>query len=359
MGDVAERLLEDELATQVRGLGQRHAVTGYRPVLERERCDHRGCTEEADADRQRRSSAIPLAGSRSMGGSPKTSGESASIVWPVDNGPMTSPDVSTSSGGDFTERLVEAFFRRWFLYLVPVVLLAAVGVRSASGLEGEFESSARLSATSNPYVYQPDIRGTQIEYYESAASGTARLVNEQLQTDAFIDDIAERAGLGDAVDSGTRHPWRHQVSECMRVTQAGATSVFAAFWDDPTTALMLVEATISGYREYLDDLAAADSSEAIEFWSKQKQDAVADVNLAEAELTNYVEQLPPLQAGEERPTEQVLEIQRLNSAIDRALDAEREAQAAIDEAEFAAAQALSNSARELLLIDPPSGGHGA
>ena len=266
---------------------------------------------------------------------------------------MTAPDVPISSGGDFSERLVESFFRRWFLYLAPVVLLAAVGVRSASGLEGEFESSARLSATSNPYVYQPDIRGTQIEYYESAASGTARLVNEQLQTDAFINDIAERAGLGDAVDSGlvTRGDIRSRVY----ASDSGRSNMsIRALWDDPNTALLLVEATMNGYREYLGDLAAADSSEAIEFWSKQKQDAVADVNLAEGELTSYVEQLPPLQAGEDRPTEQVLEIQRLNSAIDRALDAEREAQAAIDEAEFAAAQALSNSSRELLLIDPPT-----
>ena len=265
---------------------------------------------------------------------------------------MTSPDVPASFGSDFPERLVEAFFRRWVLYLLPVVLLAAVGVRSASGLEGEFQSSATLSASANPYVYEPDIRGTQIEYYESAASGTARLINEQLQTDAFIDDIVERVGLGDAVDSGI--VTRDDIRSAVYATDSGRSNInIPAFWGDPNTAVMLVEATISGYREYLGDLAASDSSEAIEFWSKQQQEALADIDLAQAELTRYVEQLPLLEPGEERPTEQVLEIQRLNSAIDRGFEAEREAQAAIDQAEFAASQALSNTSRELLLIDPP------
>ena len=265
---------------------------------------------------------------------------------------MSSSESQHPHGGDFSERLVDGFFRRWFLYMVPIALFAAAGVYSAGNLTGDFASYTRLSASSNPYVTQADIRGTDIGLYETPAAGTARLVNEQLRTDAFIDQIAERAGLTQALDS--RLVTRDQIRSQIGASANGENNLnISASWDDPDTALALVQSTTAGYRDYLADLAVADSAEAIEFLNGQLQNAEADRLLAEEELSSYVAQLPTPEPGEERPVEQVLAIQRLSSSIDRALDAEREAETAIDAAEFAAAQAVSESSRQFLVIDAP------
>jgi len=260
--------------------------------------------------------------------------------------------LNTTPTSDFTERLVDGFFRRWFLYLIPVVLLAGLGIDTARTITGEYESYARLSATTNPYLEQPDIRGTEIGFYETPADGTARLINEQLQTDAFIDEVATQSGLAEAIDDGliTRGDIRGRLG----ASASGQNNLRVnATWSDPTTALVLVESATNGYGEYLTLLAVADSQEAVRFWTDRRQVASNEADIAQDALDSFVQRLPTLASGEERATEQTLEIQRLSSAFDRALDTVREAQSAIDEAQFTANQAASSSARQLVVIDAP------
>jgi hypothetical protein len=273
----------------------------------------------------------------------------------MDGGPVSTNNSESPPESDFTERLVNRFFRRWYLYVVPVALFVAMGMYSASNITSEFSSYARLSATANPYVTQSEIRGTEIGSFESAAAGTARLINEQIQTDAFIDDVAGRAGLSDALEQAliTRDDIRSRTDA--NADAAGENNLrIEASWADPDTAFLMVEATITGYSDYLAQIALVDSDEAVQFWTERRTDARAEAQVAEDELTSYLTQLPPIPDGQERDTAQVLNIQRLNSSLDRALEAERAAQSAIDEADFAASQALSDSSRQLLLVDAPA-----
>jgi bacterioferritin (cytochrome b1) len=265
---------------------------------------------------------------------------------------MGTTAVDSGPPSDFTERLVDGFFRRWVLYILPVAMFVAIGVYAAGNITADYGSYARLSATSNPYLEQPTIRGTEIAFYESPADGTARLINEQLRTDAFIDDVASRADLTEAIAAGviTRVDIRNQLG----ASGAGQNTLQVnARWSDPETAFRLVDGTIQGYREYLARLAAADSLEAVEFWTEQKDEATEEVQAAEDALAAYIAQLPPDPENQSRPTEQVLEIQRLNASVDRALEAERDAQNTIDEARLTANQAASTSTRQLSVIDAP------
>ena len=66
------------------------------------------------------------------------------------------PRSMSGPPSDFTERLVDGFFRRWVLYLLPVVLFVAIGVHAAGNITADYASSARLSATSNPYLGATD-----------------------------------------------------------------------------------------------------------------------------------------------------------------------------------------------------------
>ena len=263
---------------------------------------------------------------------------------------MTENSVENGQRSDFSERLIDGFFRRWFLYAIPVVLFAGVGAASAQRITGEYSSYLRMSASTNPYVTTPVVRGTDIAFYETPASGSARLISEQLQTDLFVDDVADRAGLADALENGviTRDQIRSHVS-------AGAigtnTLNVDASWDDPDTAFRLVNATISGYSDFLEQVAVADSIEAIAFWNTRLEEAKTETLVAEDALNAYVAQLPQTLDGQ-RTIEETLAIQRLSSAIDAAQEGVTAAQSALDDATFAETQARSESSRLLRVIDP-------
>jgi hypothetical protein len=261
--------------------------------------------------------------------------------------------VEPTSSNDFSERLVDGFFRRWYLYLIPVLLLTAVGVNNARTIVGDYVSYARLSATTNPYLSLPDVRGTELPFWEPPAEGTARLINDQLRTDAFIDEIAARAGLSGAVSSGlvTRDVIRSRV----QASAAGQNNLsVSATWPDPQTAFEIADAVATGYGDYLNDLAVADGQEAVRFWTERRETADEAAAQAEESLNAFISALPPLADGEERAEEQLLQLERLSAELDRALIAVREVQTAIDEAQFNANQAGLESARGLLVIDPPT-----
>lgn len=271
----------------------------------------------------------------------------------MEGGTTSGGDAPIGAPNDLSARLVDAFFRRWFLYLLPILVFGAFGVYSATGLTGQFSSYARLSATTNPFVSQPTIRGTELAYYESPAGGTARLINEQLQTDAFIDDVADRAGLTDALNAGLLT--HGQIRQHIGASPVGTNNLsVSASWDDAQTAFVLVGATIEGYSDYLIGIASADTAEAVNFWSSRLADANTELDAADLALDDYLASYPEGSTGDERPTEQVLEIQRLNSSIDRALDNVRAAQTSIDGAEFAESQARSESSRQTRVVDPPT-----
>ena len=291
--------------------------------------------------------------SRVVGGWPKETSVSAQVSFDVmESRPMNVNEAYPPPSGDFSERLVDGLFRRWFLYLIPVAVMAAVGVYAASSAAGVYESYARLDTASNPYVDQPEIRGTAISIYESPAAGTSRLINERLQTDTFVSEVASRAGLTEAIDAGLITP--AAIRSRVSASPSGDNNLrLSAKWSDPDTAYLLVDGTVSAYIDYISGVAVADSAEAIEFWTDRKAIRTADVRSAEDVLNSYLAQLPPLGLGQERTTEETLEIGRLNASLDRALAAEQAAQDAIDDAEFTASQLRNTASRNLSVIDAP------
>ena len=193
--------------------------------------------------------------------------------------------------------------------------------------------------------------GTEIGAYETPAAGTARLINEQLASDSFVSDVTERAGMTDLVESGVITD--DDIRSHLSASAAGSNNLtVSASWADPDTALRLTNATLAGYTDYLANIAAADSAEAVDFWTERKAVATKDVNVAEDELNTFLQSLPQGAEGEPTPT-QSLELDRLQSVLDRALDVESQAQTSIDEAAFTSNQARGDASRSLLIVDSP------
>jgi hypothetical protein len=258
----------------------------------------------------------------------------------------------TTNGGDFSARLIDQFFRRWFFFVLPVIVFAAVGVRSSGNVSEEYETRGTLSASSNPLVESPEVRGSTIGAFESPAAGIARLINEQLRSDAFVETVAERAGLDQALSDEiiTTDVIRQQVG-------AGAQGenllAVRASWGDPETAYLLVDATINSYLDLLAETVAIDSLEAITFWSAVRSEAQARADTAESELRDYIQTLPVLAEGEQLSTVQELDVARLNATLDAALSQVSDAQSRIDTAELNVEQSKSEAGRQVRVVDPP------
>ncbi len=253
---------------------------------------------------------------------------------------------------DFSARLVDGFFMRWLWYVLPVVVMAGIGVTIAQGMNSEYVAEGTLSASVNPLVGQAEVRGVTINNWETPASGTARLITEQLRTDAFLTDVAERAGVAELMKSGVI------TSEVLR-QQVWATATGEAFlkvnaaWDDPQTAFVLVDATINAYVDYVAETVASDSFEAITFYSKIEQAANVQADAAEKALTDYLQAHPEPSESEPRDTAEVLTITRLNAALEASLKAVNDAQSEIDRAQLNVEQAQSEAGRQLRIIDAP------
>lgn len=264
---------------------------------------------------------------------------------------------SQSSGSEASsllfQRVVDQGFRRWLLYLLPVVLMLGVGVRAAQAKTPEFQSAGRMSATSNPLVEETEVRGSEIRLFESPAAGTARLINEQLSTDVFVDDVAERAGLTEFIEIGLidRDVIRRQVG----ASESGENVLtVGASWGDAETSYLLVDATINGYLDYVESIVVQDSDDAIEFWTAVRDDAEARVAAAETALVSLLDSLPTVREGAERAIEDQLVIQRFNDAVTLAESNVTDAQTAIEQAELSKIQLRSEAGRQLRIIDQPN-----
>lgn len=266
---------------------------------------------------------------------------------------MYEDETKSRSTSDFSARLIDNLFRRFFRYALPVVAIAGIGVYTASTANAEYVSSGTLSASSNPLVNQPEVRGGSISIYESPASGTARLINEQLQTDAFLDDVLARAGLTQALESGliSRDIVRQQITAFDKGENFLGVN---AVWNDGQSAYLLVDATINGYLDYVDSIVSGDSIAAIAYWENRETEALKDVSEAETALDEYLASRPTLRTGGSASTEEELTVVRLDSAVDRALNNVDEAQEGIRIAERAVDDIRSDAGRQVRVVDSPA-----
>jgi hypothetical protein len=253
---------------------------------------------------------------------------------------------------DLSRRMFDSFFRHLPLYLIPILLFGALGTRTALNVSEDFVSEGTLSASANPLVSTPAIRTTELNDFESPAQGTARLINEQLRTDAFINNVAELAGLTDAIDAEVidLDVIREQISA---VEEGQNFLTVRATWDDSQTSFLLVDSTIKSYLSYVEEIVTGDSADAVEFLTAQLREVEVRVVEAQDELDRYVRQLPPVPDGDTRPTEVQLELSRLSAAVERTTDDVEETDRSIETAELAAAQSQSSAGRQLRVVDEP------
>lgn len=253
----------------------------------------------------------------------------------------------------FVSRALEAFFRRWWLFLVPIALFGALGVMLVGNRSTDYRSFGVLRVNATTRIEEITQVGANSRFgYETPAGYTSREINAVLGTEAFIAAVIEAAGLDPRVaDSPT------SVAAIRSAISASASSDLLvrvnARSSSPQLSQALAAATIESYLQWQIDDGVSDSQSAEEFFLTLLQPYQDRLDTARDELERYVTDHPGSGDMTERPLEEQLEITRLTGEVNRADEQLATAMQALADARLASAQTEATVSARMRVIDPP------
>jgi uncharacterized protein involved in exopolysaccharide biosynthesis len=251
-------------------------------------------------------------------------------------------------------RLIESFFRRWWLYLLPVLLLGAFGLKTVAATKDTFRSTGTLTVATTSLVEKlSDVNNSPNFGYDTPAGATTKSLVQELQTDAFVKDVANRAGLSGALASGALTV--PDIRSSILVWADGATLFHVvATMEDPVAAQKVAAATIAVFTQNVLDANVADSEGAVAFWDKQATTYQADVKTTRDALQAYLDAHPGLaDPTKPRLDSQTVQITLLQSDETRAQSRYDSAVDKREEARQLAEQAKSDVGNRLSVVDAP------
>jgi uncharacterized protein involved in exopolysaccharide biosynthesis len=213
--------------------------------------------------------------------------------------------------------ILEAFFRRPWLHLIPLILMVGVGISSVINMSKEYTSGGSLRATSGSVISDVTESANQTSFgFESPASATAREINELLRTEAFVTLVAERSEI----------PLVEGQEALLKAIISASTSAFAdgdqlvrvtATTDRPDLSELLATATIETFVQFKLDDTLQGTREAEQLLQQREQDDREAVTEAQTNLRNFYTQ-NGITDPEDVTAEQSLAIAQLESELARA-----------------------------------------
>ena len=175
-------------------------------------------------------------------------------------------------------RLLETFFSRWWLYILPVVALTGLGFYTAGSKADEYRSSAVLSADLEPLLGDfQDVARVDVLSWENAAQSASRRINEALRTDEFVRVVA--AGAGVPADSTVVTLLDVRGSLWVSADGQNLLSVNARTID-PQLAQRLVQSTITTFLQTVVDDQISTGTATVEYLMDQQDQLQGDYDKA-------------------------------------------------------------------------------
>ena len=210
-------------------------------------------------------------------------------------------------------RLIDKFFSHLWLYLVPIILVGAVGVWVATSGEDSYQSWATMKVERDAAVAEVTDSAQDPGFGWETPAATAESMNALLRTQTFVDDVATSAGLDEMVDAGllTLDEVRASVAvfaDSPRLVKVVGTN------GNPDVAHRVAEGTIESYIESVRENEVRDATVAIDFLRQKLPEYEAGVAQAETDLEAWIAAHPDPRAGDTRPADQQVELTRLQDA---------------------------------------------
>lgn len=248
-------------------------------------------------------------------------------------------------------RLADTFFRRWFLYLIPFVLLAGVGGFTAARSESRFRSEGVMYVESQTLLANLTQARDTPASYKSPSTLAAEQLGSLMRTDGFMKRIVKAAKVDDAVKSGLV-----TIGELRSSISVGADGdhlvKVAASSTHSQTAALLVTSTIETFTSWVIEANVAESTAAKLFLDTLVDSYRTQVSTAHQTLDAFVSTNPEADVAKRSLANQI-EFERLTAASNVE---EARLAAAInkrEDARLATEQTKSDVTQRLRLVDAP------
>ena len=112
------------------------------------------------------------------------------------------PEVNVSH--PLVLRLLETFFRRWVLYLVPMVIFLGLGLMSVTGTKDTYVSTGVVYVDDESLLASiTGVGSPSGQGYQTPAEVISEQMSSAFQTDGLVRSLAEQAGMTAALEDGT------------------------------------------------------------------------------------------------------------------------------------------------------------
>lgn len=248
-------------------------------------------------------------------------------------------------------RLLDRFFQRWWVILLPVALLAALGVTAAAGSSSEYRAVGTINVASDTLLSSITSVGTVSFGFDSPAGATTSKLGELLSTGEFMKSVADIAGLKSAVETGTVTV--DSLRSSISASPSGNNLVrITVVHENPEVAYRLATATVDAFKQWVVDSELSDSEVAQQVLSDRAAAHGQVLTEAQNALAAYQTEHPAMLNGVYAVEDQI-EIDRLRVTVAAAQTRVDETASQLETTELAMQQAQTEIDQRLQLLDAP------
>lgn len=219
-------------------------------------------------------------------------------------------------------RLLESWFRRWWLYIIPVILMLAVGVLLVFRAPSTYTASATLFIEDNSLLLSltnaPN--PTERSWWQTPAEVVRNDYRELMQTEAFMRALIQNTNL-ETRAARSREDffealWYFRDSIQLH-TPGNKLMIIMAETEDPDLSVQMVNSLINTYISWKLNVQYQESAAAQAFFAGQIPSFEQELQQARDALTVYLATYPEPVRGD-RPLDEQIELQRLQAAVNDA-----------------------------------------
>jgi uncharacterized protein involved in exopolysaccharide biosynthesis len=251
-------------------------------------------------------------------------------------------------------RLLETFFRRPVVCLLPLVLLTGVGVFGVLDSRDVYTARGVMTVSDSTLLSnlsEVPTGAAGATWWETPAQTTSRAINELMGTDGFADRVADDAGIGAMVDSGAIS--LDQVRGWVGTEASGSNLVRVwASTDDPELSARLATATLSTFVTWASEGDLSESTAAETFFAERTETYEGELAAAQDALNGFIA-ANTTSEDDTIPAAKQTEFDDLQADVTRAEARYSNALQRTEEARLAMEQATSDVKQRLRVLDAP------
>lgn len=254
-------------------------------------------------------------------------------------------------------RLIESFFRHWWLYLLPVIIAAAASGYFAFKQKPAYTSSGTLYVQTESLVASlNDLPGSAGTAWVTPAEMYVTQLSSLLHTEAFLRSVVKNTPLSEKLNVSPENIGTVivEINKSLRVDKINDNLVsFSATAETSGVAKQLASQIVESYVLWKLNSQRQDSIAAQDFFGGLLTPRQKELDDARSALETYLTQNPAPPRGADRPALQLLKIEQLQKTITTAEERVNELRTKDDSAKLSQVQAERNLRQTYLTVDAP------